>query len=273
MLSGMDQKKPKRAATTNDSDKFIVRMPDGMRQRIIEAAAGNNRTMNAEVVARLQASFEGGEDAQRLRELLDGERRFSARLRADLMEMDARQNLPPVTMRILLDASGRPISWVEIHAVHDAVQRVTKERPGSWETFIVTPDVESSSKRAREAADLALVLRSMEPVRLGLPEQGTEIPAFVRKSQPALSGSLDLGGGSLMLASGVNTVGGGEAGSESLVGLPVTIRGRAHTLKRDPATGQLEAVPVVGKKNEQAVRRAAKKAAGTKPPAKKTAKG
>lgn len=40
------------------ADKFIVRLPDGMRDRIAEAARGNNRTMNAEVVARLQDSFE-----------------------------------------------------------------------------------------------------------------------------------------------------------------------------------------------------------------------
>lgn len=38
-------------------DKFMVRMPEGMRDRIQEAAKDNNRSMNAEVVARLDASF------------------------------------------------------------------------------------------------------------------------------------------------------------------------------------------------------------------------
>lgn len=41
-----------------DADKFIVRFPDGMRDRIADAAKAANRTMNAEIVARLQASFE-----------------------------------------------------------------------------------------------------------------------------------------------------------------------------------------------------------------------
>lgn len=39
------------------ADKYIVRFPDGMRDRIAVAAKQNNRSMNAEVVARLQASF------------------------------------------------------------------------------------------------------------------------------------------------------------------------------------------------------------------------
>lgn len=38
-------------------DKVIVRLPDGMRDRIREAAENNNRSMNAEIVARLDASL------------------------------------------------------------------------------------------------------------------------------------------------------------------------------------------------------------------------
>jgi len=40
------------------ADKFVVRFPDGMRDRIKEAAEANNRSMNAEIVARLQHSFQ-----------------------------------------------------------------------------------------------------------------------------------------------------------------------------------------------------------------------
>ena len=49
-------------ATGRDSDKIMLRVPDGMRERIKEAAEKNNRTMNAEIVARLQASFDKGKD-------------------------------------------------------------------------------------------------------------------------------------------------------------------------------------------------------------------
>jgi len=43
--------------TGRDSDKFMLRFPDGMRDRIADAAKANNRTMNAEIVARLEVSF------------------------------------------------------------------------------------------------------------------------------------------------------------------------------------------------------------------------
>lgn len=39
-------------------DRFIVRLPDGMRDRIKAAADAANRTMNGEIVARLEASFQ-----------------------------------------------------------------------------------------------------------------------------------------------------------------------------------------------------------------------
>lgn len=40
-----------------DQDKFIVRMPDGMRERIRLAAERNNRSMNAEIVNALERAF------------------------------------------------------------------------------------------------------------------------------------------------------------------------------------------------------------------------
>lgn len=40
-------------------DKVIVRLPDGMRDRIKAAAKANKRSMNAEIVARLEESFSG----------------------------------------------------------------------------------------------------------------------------------------------------------------------------------------------------------------------
>lgn len=42
---------------SDQADKVLVRMPDGMRDRLKEAAKANNRTMNAEIVARLESTF------------------------------------------------------------------------------------------------------------------------------------------------------------------------------------------------------------------------
>lgn len=38
-------------------DKFVLRLPEGMRDKISMAARANKRTMNAEIVQRLEASF------------------------------------------------------------------------------------------------------------------------------------------------------------------------------------------------------------------------
>lgn len=38
------------------ADKFVIRLPDGLRERVKAAAARNNRTMNAEIVTAIEAA-------------------------------------------------------------------------------------------------------------------------------------------------------------------------------------------------------------------------
>lgn len=45
--------------TPQDQEKYIVRFPDGMRDRIKSEADRNGRSMNAEIVTRLEASLIG----------------------------------------------------------------------------------------------------------------------------------------------------------------------------------------------------------------------
>ncbi|MDP4076247.1 Arc family DNA-binding protein [Acidovorax sp. A1169] len=52
----MDNKQPQDTESRH-ADKYIVRFPDGMRDRLKAAAKYNNRTLNAEIVARLEGSF------------------------------------------------------------------------------------------------------------------------------------------------------------------------------------------------------------------------
>lgn len=46
-----------KSSTGRESDKFMLRLPDGMRDTLKEQAKTNNRTLNAEIVARLEASL------------------------------------------------------------------------------------------------------------------------------------------------------------------------------------------------------------------------
>ncbi len=47
-------------------DRYIVRLPDGMRELIAEAAAKAGRSMNAEIVHRLQQSFFSAEQHENM---------------------------------------------------------------------------------------------------------------------------------------------------------------------------------------------------------------
>lgn len=46
------------STVTRDSDKFQLRLPDGMRQKISDQARINGRSINAEMVDRLRTSFD-----------------------------------------------------------------------------------------------------------------------------------------------------------------------------------------------------------------------
>ncbi len=48
---------PSSAHTGRESDKFNLRLPDGMRDRIAEAAKASGRSMNSEIVYRLEQTF------------------------------------------------------------------------------------------------------------------------------------------------------------------------------------------------------------------------
>ena len=57
-------------APSDLADKFVLRMPAGMRDRINEAAKANNRSMNSEIVARLQESLDSRPTSQEVTNVL-----------------------------------------------------------------------------------------------------------------------------------------------------------------------------------------------------------
>lgn len=44
--------------TPQTQDKYVVRFPEGMRDKIAEAAKANNRSMNAEIIDRLELTLD-----------------------------------------------------------------------------------------------------------------------------------------------------------------------------------------------------------------------
>lgn len=47
--------------SSRTADKFVVRLPDGMREQIADVARESHRSMNSEIIARLEQSLKDGE--------------------------------------------------------------------------------------------------------------------------------------------------------------------------------------------------------------------
>lgn len=50
--------------SSRTADKFVVRLPDGMRERIAEVARDHHRSMNSEIIARLEKSLGAPDTAE-----------------------------------------------------------------------------------------------------------------------------------------------------------------------------------------------------------------
>ncbi|QCI14061.1 Arc family DNA-binding protein [Pseudomonas putida] len=49
------------ATNSRTADKFVVRLPDGMREQVAEVARKNHRSMNSEIIDRLEQSLLNGQ--------------------------------------------------------------------------------------------------------------------------------------------------------------------------------------------------------------------
>jgi len=95
------------------ADVFQIRLPDGMRDRIKGAAAANGRSMNAEIISRLEESF----DPKQLGE-----------------------------MQVIIDSTGSPISWESIHTTLGEITRRLGAKPVVLNVRVITPELVSSRK-------------------------------------------------------------------------------------------------------------------------------
>jgi predicted DNA-binding protein len=55
---------PYQSPTSRESDKFILRLPDGMRERLAEVAESQGRTMNAVVIGALAEYLTGAKSVE-----------------------------------------------------------------------------------------------------------------------------------------------------------------------------------------------------------------
>lgn len=109
---------------SQQQDRFIVRLPDGMRDQIKAAAENNGRSMNAEIVSRLVAYEHFVKKTSLLelklkrtllaRKMLETE---ASDLRNERMRLSEKLKtaIPrDQTLYVVLDADGHPLSWSEV---------------------------------------------------------------------------------------------------------------------------------------------------------------
>lgn len=77
------------STSSRHADKFVLRMPDGMRERTNVIAAENGRSMNRELIARIERSFTEDSAADLALRALDQMTRRCEELTARLADLEA----------------------------------------------------------------------------------------------------------------------------------------------------------------------------------------
>ncbi|MHB2265690.1 Arc family DNA-binding protein [Aliihoeflea sp. PC F10.4] len=176
-------------------DKYVLRMPDGMRQRIKAAAESNGRSMNAEMVARLEDSFVFEAREQRLQSDIRRQGDDNIGLQDQIEEMDQqikRQQEREVnylaeirSSRIAKEAFDKTLEHreFEINALRDELREV-------WAIMRSQGDQRETMNGLRE--QFAEVQRAMVTVGKAIEEaakgnQG-ELESFVEAFRKASAG-------------------------------------------------------------------------------------
>ena len=126
-------------ATGRDSAQFLLRLPDGMRDRLKAAAETNNRSMNAEIVSRLEMTLETDLDStKKLDEWMVWLADYSA---LHAMEKLAKQLglIKPTDEEIARDPEGEDARSARAKAFYDTLPPETKNKLG-WPLDNTTPN-------------------------------------------------------------------------------------------------------------------------------------
>ena len=95
---------------SRNADKFVVRLPDGMREEIADRAKANNRSMNSEIVVMIKNQLNGGEP------LSDSATALIDLVKAELGErtQERREEETKEAIANYLNGSGLPSNAMEV---------------------------------------------------------------------------------------------------------------------------------------------------------------
>ncbi|MEJ2802354.1 Arc family DNA-binding protein [Comamonadaceae bacterium PP-2] len=104
--------------TGRDSDKFMLRFPDGMRDRIADSARAGSRSMNAEVVARLEASFNAQGCPVEILTVI-------AKLQLELSHANYQERTSLIERRVLIQAVEELVRWIRNSNLDEKIRNET----------------------------------------------------------------------------------------------------------------------------------------------------
>ncbi|MBY3597543.1 Arc family DNA-binding protein [Rhizobium bangladeshense] len=158
----------------NDEVRITLRLTEGMRDELKSASVASGRSMNAEILHRLERALQWEEDGEKeanaliasleakLAEAISVNEYLEA-LKVDLIERldradEARQDQTPSQeepiFNIVLDAKGHPISWPEVAAHIHRTAKAAGVETVSFRVAVFDADRQSSGDRDREYARL-----------------------------------------------------------------------------------------------------------------------
>lgn len=108
-------------------DKYVLRLPDGMRDKLKAAAANAKRSMNAEIVARLELSFEAepGETIAAIRERI-----FNTANPSGLAdEISPTEIIESELQRAVREAIVSTLSRLETEGITSVMLNIAEEQP------------------------------------------------------------------------------------------------------------------------------------------------
>lgn len=145
-----DEKYPSQLA-----ERFQIRMPDGLRDRIRESAEAHSRSMNAEILSRLEAGFE---ITPRLRRELEMKDQIIANLELQIEKLRELDQVRAESIAALSAANERLVDNISRSRAiyHHGAETVA----GSLELLLKTAQI------MRQFSDMALEQREALPAEL-----------------------------------------------------------------------------------------------------------
>ena len=136
------------AKTARDSFKFMLRLPDELRDKLRSASEASGRSMTAEIIERLERSFESDDQINEM---------ASALLLSNWEKKQAVEGNGPAKDRFVyvgIDQNGHPTSWPEIMKILGEMAEAIGAPPESILARIFDADLKSSSEREDQWLEL-----------------------------------------------------------------------------------------------------------------------